>query len=229
MSEMEEIMRCISLFSSLPDLIRYSPNRRILTEMTIIRACRAAMDDGAEGGGILPLEKIKTRIREMEMQLYNNETAIDALMKGGAVGGYQPIGMAPTGSDATPTFIGGDRTMIDDLNAGAKYLELLDTQYSDCPREISLDFNKPYLLVGRRSNDPVQPDVAFPDQYKGVSRQHARITKAPDGTISVTDLGSTYGTAINGQKLVPNAVYPLTDGAVLTFVESKPIRYRVHL
>ncbi len=149
--------------------------------------------------------------------------------QGGAVGGYQPIGMAPTGSDATPTFIGGDRTMIDDLNAGAKYLELLDTQYSDCPREISLDFNKPYLLVGRRSNDPVQPDVAFPDQYKGVSRQHARITKAPDGTISVTDLGSTYGTAINGQKLVPNAVYPLTDGAVLTFVESKPIRYRVHL
>ena len=49
MSEMDEIMRCISLFSSLPDLIRYSPNRRILTEMTIIRACRSAMDDGAEG------------------------------------------------------------------------------------------------------------------------------------------------------------------------------------
>ncbi|MBQ6635327.1 MAG: DNA polymerase III subunit gamma/tau [Lachnospiraceae bacterium] len=87
MSDMEEIMRCISLFSALPDLIRYSPNRRILTEMTIIRACRSAMDEGAEGGGILPLENIKNRIREMEQQLYHNETAIDALMKGGASAG----------------------------------------------------------------------------------------------------------------------------------------------
>ena len=87
MSDMEEIMRCISLFSALPDLIRYSPNRRILTEMTIIRACRSAMDEGAEGGGILPLENIKNRIREMEQQLYHNETAIDALMKGGAPAG----------------------------------------------------------------------------------------------------------------------------------------------
>ena len=87
MSDMEEIMRCISLFSALPDLIRYSPNRRILTEMTIIRACRSAMDEGAEGGGILPLENIKNRIREMEQQIYHNETAIDALMKGGATAG----------------------------------------------------------------------------------------------------------------------------------------------
>jgi len=106
MSEMEEIMRCISLFSSLPDLIRYSPNRRILTEMTIIRACRAAMDDGAEGGGILPLEKIKTRIREMEMQLYNNETAIDALMKGGAVGGFGDGGFSDS-AGAASGFSGG--------------------------------------------------------------------------------------------------------------------------
>ena len=106
MSEMEEIMRCISLFSSLPDLIRYSPNRRILTEMTIIRACRAAMDDGAEGGGILPLEKIKTRIREMEMQLYNNETAIDTLMKGGAVGGFGDGGFSDS-AGAASGFSGG--------------------------------------------------------------------------------------------------------------------------
>ena len=106
MSEMEEIMRCISLFSSLPDLIRYSPNRRILTEMTIIRACRAAMDDGAEGGGILPLEKIKTRIREMEMQLYNNETTIDALIKGGLSGEFGG-GFSDSAAAAAGSFGGG--------------------------------------------------------------------------------------------------------------------------
>ena len=97
MSDMEEIMRCIHVFSALPDLIRYSPNRRILTEMTIIRACRAAMDDGAGGGEMLPLEKIKTRIREMEMQVYNNSSAIDSLTRG-----QVPSGMAAGGSFAGP-------------------------------------------------------------------------------------------------------------------------------
>ena len=83
MSDMEEIMRCIRVFSALPDLIRYSPNRRILTEMTIIRACRSAMDDGAEGEEMLPLEKIKNRVREMENRVYNNERSIDRLEKEG--------------------------------------------------------------------------------------------------------------------------------------------------
>ena len=83
MSDMEEIMRCIRVFSALPDLIRYSPNRRILTEMTIIRACRSAMDDGAEGEKMLPLEKIKNRVREMENRVYNNERSIDRLEKEG--------------------------------------------------------------------------------------------------------------------------------------------------
>ena len=101
MSDMEEIMRCIHVFSALPDLIRYSPNRRILTEMTIIRACRAAMDDGAGGGEMLPLEKIKTRIREMEMQVYNNSSAIDSLTRG-----QVPSGMAAGGSFAGPAGAG---------------------------------------------------------------------------------------------------------------------------
>ena len=84
MSDMEEIMRYIKVFSALPDLIRYSPNRRILTEMTIIRACRSAMDDGAEGGESLLLDKIKNRVREMETRLYNNEMTIEELAAGGA-------------------------------------------------------------------------------------------------------------------------------------------------
>ena len=84
MSDMEEIMRYIKVFSALPDLIRYSPNRRILTEMTIIRACRSVMDDGAEGGEALLLDKIKNRVREMETRIYNNEMTIAELAADGA-------------------------------------------------------------------------------------------------------------------------------------------------
>jgi DNA polymerase-3 subunit gamma/tau len=78
-------MRYIKVFSALPDLIRYSPNRRILTEMTIIRACRSAMDEGAEDGEALLLDKIKNRVREMETRIYNNEMTIETLAAGGAV------------------------------------------------------------------------------------------------------------------------------------------------
>ena len=85
MSDMEEIMRYIKVFSALPDLIRYSPNRRILTEMTIIRACRSAMDEGTEDGEALLLDKIKNRVREMETRLYNNEMTIETLAAGGTV------------------------------------------------------------------------------------------------------------------------------------------------
>ena len=96
MSDMEEIMRYIQVFSALPDLIRYSPNRRILTEMTIIRACHTAMDEGAQdGGSAMPLENVKNRIRDIEMQLYNAEQTIDALTRGGtAAGGFGGTGAA---------------------------------------------------------------------------------------------------------------------------------------
>ena len=103
MSDMEEIMRYIKVFSALPDLIRYSPNRRILTEMTIIRACRSAMDDGAEGGESLLLDKIKNRVREMETRLYNNEMTIEELAAGGA---------GPTGSAGAGGGFGGGASGI---------------------------------------------------------------------------------------------------------------------
>ena len=96
MSDMEEIMRYIQVFSAIPDLIRYSPNRRILTEMTIIRACHTAMDEGAQdGASAMPLENVKNRIRDIEMQLYNAEQTIDALTRGGtAAGGFGGTGAA---------------------------------------------------------------------------------------------------------------------------------------
>ena len=131
----------------------------------------------------------------------------------------------------TPTFMGGDRTTLDmDVGFGnEKYLELMDTQYGDCPAKVSLSFEKAFLEIGRVSRDGTRPDMAFPETYTGVSRRHARITRNPDGSLSLTDLGSAYFTLLNGERLVPNASYPLSDGAVITFVERQPIRYRVHI
>src|SRR5436190_12043587 len=45
-----------------------------------------------------------------------------------------------------------------------------------------------------------------------VSRNHAEIRVEPQGPI-LTDLGSTYGTFIKGQRLLPNEPQLLVDGA----------------
>ncbi|MGE0059073.1 MAG: FHA domain-containing protein [Dehalococcoidia bacterium] len=48
-----------------------------------------------------------------------------------------------------------------------------------------------------------------------VSRAHALIQRS-DGSVSVTDLESSNGTSVNGQKLVPREAQSLQDGDVIT-------------
>lgn len=122
------------------------------------------------------------------------------------------------------TEIAGD----DFLFGHTAYLELVQSPLAGALPKISLGFDTPYITIGRLSNDEVKPDVAFPSSFKKISRQHARIQKEGE-TYFLIDLGSLNRTYINGQALVPNQPYPLTDGAELTFSEANPVKYRVHL
>lgn len=112
------------------------------------------------------------------------------------------------------------------------YLELIDSVTSELPpKRISLDFEKKYIVLGRKpSNRSVQNfgdiDVAFPAQ-SAVSRQHLRIYRE-NNMFHVIDLGSTNYTLLDGERLAPNHPYSLADGMVLTLAERQPIRYRVH-
>ena len=54
-------------------------------------------------------------------------------------------------------------------------------------------------------------DVVFPDNTKGISRRHCRVEKSGNGAM-ITDLGSSYGTFLNGRKLPPNTPTPLNVG-----------------
>ena len=67
-SEMSEIMREIRIFSALIEQIRYSANRRILTEMAIIRAARGRMG-GDEAAAEDQMDTLRNRIRELEQRL----------------------------------------------------------------------------------------------------------------------------------------------------------------
>lgn len=75
--------------------------------------------------------------------------------------------------------------------------------------------SKEELMVGRADTQSnFAPDLDL-DQYggadQGVSRRHAVIRRGED-TLTLTDLGSTNGTYLNGQRLLPNQSRVLRDG-----------------
>jgi pSer/pThr/pTyr-binding forkhead associated (FHA) protein len=77
------------------------------------------------------------------------------------------------------------------------------------------------VVVGRRVTDESseQPDVAlnaFDAAEKGVSRRHARITRYSN-LICISDMGSSNGTFVNGQRLVNNDTRILHNGDEIQF------------
>lgn len=66
---------------------------------------------------------------------------------------------------------------------------------------------KKAVTVGR---DP-SCTVAYPGGTNGVSRNHCRI-EVKNGQVTVTDLGSSYGTYVGGRKLSPNVPVAIRQG-----------------
>lgn len=78
--------------------------------------------------------------------------------------------------------------------------------------------------IGRVSDgQPILPDVdlsANEAYAQGVSRLHAAL-KIVNDRIAITDLGSSNGTRVNGQKIVPHVDYPLNHGDVIALGKLK--------
>jgi hypothetical protein len=78
-----------------------------------------------------------------------------------------------------------------------------------------VSLNKEIVTIGRLADS----DVVIPD--KGASRRHAQV-RTKDGVSTLTDLGSTNGTKLNGQQIQTRA---LEDGDRIT-VGTTVIEYR---
>lgn len=64
-------------------------------------------------------------------------------------------------------------------------------------------------LIGRSPSC----QICFPTDTAGVSGRHCLVAVDAGGEVTVTDVGSTYGTYLsNGQRLVPNCPQPLLPG-----------------
>ena len=67
--------------------------------------------------------------------------------------------------------------------------------------------------------------IQYPDNSGGVSRNQCSIMLHTNGMVYVRDDGSSYGTLINGQRLVPGAWQPLKRGSTVTFGREAYILY----
>lgn len=78
--------------------------------------------------------------------------------------------------------------------------------------------------MGRTSDgQPIVPDVdlsPYEAYSQGVSRLHAAL-KLNNQRVFITDLGSSNGTRVNGQKIMPNADFPLNHGDVIALGKFK--------
>ncbi len=71
------------------------------------------------------------------------------------------------------------------------------------------------VRIGRRSAARgVEPeiDLSGPPADPGISRLHALLLPAPDGSWAVLDPGSANGTLLNGREIAPGDLIPLRDG-----------------
>lgn len=70
---------------------------------------------------------------------------------------------------------------------------------------------------------PILPDVdlsPYEAYSQGVSRLHASL-KVTGQRVVIMDLGSSNGTRVNGQKIIPHADYPLNHGDIITLGKLK--------
>lgn len=56
--------------------------------------------------------------------------------------------------------------------------------------------------------------IALPEDVS-ISRQHLRFTCQPDGICTVTDLGSTNGSYLDGKRMLPNVAVEIKPGSAL--------------
>ncbi len=75
------------------------------------------------------------------------------------------------------------------------------------------------LTIGR---DPSVCQLIYPGQAKGISNSHCvLIFDNNRNTVSICDLGSTYGTFLNSLPIQPKQYYTLTPGDMISFGENQ--------
>jgi hypothetical protein len=117
----------------------------------------------------------------------------------------------------TPTtwsiVVTSDRTYYDQMQVERARMGW-DLAFPDYTAERRFSLTGKQMRIGRRSaTRGVEPeiDLSMPPADPGISRLHALLIAAPDGTWAVLDPGSANGTLLNGREIAPGDLVPLRD------------------
>ena len=109
-----------------------------------------------------------------------------------------PGGDTPTAPVKQPTLPGGNAFEMPSLVLAAQ-------------NGVIVPVDKTMMLIGRSQ----ECDIHFREDATDVSRRHCRIEKQGNGLL-LTDLGSTCGTFLRGERLTPNVPVSLRKGDTFT-------------
>jgi hypothetical protein len=127
----------------------------------------------------------------------------------------QPAATPPPAAAATWTaVVAADRAYYDSVQA-VNDTEAGSIVFPGHYPEQRFQLTGTRVRIGRRSvSRRIEPeiDLTGPPVDPGVSRLHAVLTAAPDGTWSVTDADSDNGLRVNGRDVPPGQAVPLRDG-----------------
>jgi serine/threonine-protein kinase len=150
----------------------------------------------------------------------------DALREALGLDSYDPSRAAPTptipmtmldGSSALVTWtavVTADRAYYDSVCA----LDDQDNGSISFPGDLPerrIPLSGAEIRIGRRSvSKGIEPEIDLigPPKDPGVSRLHAKLIPAPDGTWTVVDLGTENGIAVNGRDVPSGNSVPLRPG-----------------
>jgi serine/threonine-protein kinase len=122
-----------------------------------------------------------------------------------------------SGRTATVTWtavVTADRAYYDQVRA-ADAADAASISFPVYVSERRFKLDAPIVHIGRRSRSvAIRPeiDLTGPPTDPGVSRLHAQLTRAADGTWSVTDLGSGNGIQVNDHDVPSGTPIPLQPG-----------------
>lgn len=142
-----------------------------------------------ESGEAELLTRMDTTLQGKEVKVENMSTYLASLPG-------VPLG-ADVSLPAAPSSLGTDRLVIRRAGTEARFLDLTKGSY----------------IIGREGTVDIQL------ASKQISRQHAKIERRPDGVYTITDLGSTNKTFIDGVPLLSHVAEPWLAGQVVSVGE----------
>jgi serine/threonine-protein kinase len=131
----------------------------------------------------------------------------------GPAGGPGPA-PRPAAASTWTAVVTTDRAYYDSVTA----VNEQDTEKVSFPGELPerrIPLTGAEVLIGRRSvSRGIEPeiDLVGPPLDPGVSRRHAKLIPAPDGSWTVLDLGTQNGITVNGQDVPSGDSVPLRPG-----------------